>query len=83
MTSNNSNLDLVNINAQTKFGQILFISSQDIELHRNLTSIKGHNSVTNLQKMTGNNLKLDLVNINAHTKFGQILSINSQDIEQK
>ena len=35
-TGNNSNLDLVNINAQTKFGQILFISSQDIELHGNL-----------------------------------------------
>ena len=46
-----------------------------------MTSIKGHNSVTNLQKLTGNNLKEDLVNINAQTKFGQILSISSQDIE--
>ena len=31
MTGNNPNLDLVNINAQTKFGQILSICSQDIE----------------------------------------------------
>ena len=49
----------------------------------NLTSIKGHNSVTNLQKMIGNNPNLDLVNINEHTIFGQNLSICSQDIEQK
>ena len=48
-----------------------------------MTSIKDHNSVTNLRKMTGNNPKLDLVNINAHTEFGQILSISSQDIEHK
>ena len=47
-----------------------------------LTSIKGRNSITNLQKMTGNNPNLDLVNINVHTKIGQILSIRSQDIEQ-
>ena len=66
MTGNNSNLDLVNSNAQTKFGQILSMSSQDNE---NLTQIKGHNSVTNLRKMTGYNPKLDLVNINAHKKI--------------
>ena len=35
MTGNNHNLDLVNINAHSKFGQILFISSQDIELKQN------------------------------------------------
>ena len=40
----------------------------------NLTSIKGHNSVTNLRKMTGNNPNLDLVKINAHAKFGPIQS---------
>ena len=51
--------------------------------NENLTSIKGHNSVTNLRRMTGNNPTLDPVNINTHTKFGQILSINSQDIEPK
>ena len=48
-----------------------------------LMSIKGHNSVTNLQKMTGNNLNLDLVNINPNTKFSQNLSICSKDIEWK
>ena len=48
-----------------------------------LKSIKGRNSVKNLQKMTGNNPKLDLVNDDVHTKFGRILSIRSQDIERK
>ena len=51
--------------------------------NENLTSIKGHNSVTKLQKITGNNPNLDLVNINAHSKFGQILSISSLDFEWK
>ena len=31
MTSNNPKLDLVNINAHTKFGQILSTRSQDIK----------------------------------------------------
>ena len=66
-------------------------SLKDIEqenlkiLSRNkiLTSIKGHNSVTNQQKITGNNPNLEIVNINAYTKFGEILSICSPDIEWK
>ena len=33
--------------------------------NENLKSIKGHNSITNFQKMTGNNPNLDLVNSNA------------------
>ena len=48
-----------------------------------LTSIKGHNSFTNLLKMTANNPNVDLVNINSYIKFGQNLSICSQDIERK
>ena len=48
-----------------------------------LTSIKGHNSVANLQKMTLYNPNLDLVNANVYTNFGLILSIGSQDIERK
>ena len=48
-----------------------------------LTSIKGHNSATNLRKMINNNPNLDIVNMNAYTKFGEILSICSQDIERK
>ena len=48
-----------------------------------LTSIKGHKSVANLQKMTHYNPKVDLVNDNVYTKFGLILSIRSQDIKRK
>ena len=35
MTSNNSNLDLVNINAYIKFGEILSICSQNIVREQN------------------------------------------------
>ena len=35
MTGNNPNIDLVNINAHTKFGEILSFCSQDIERKRN------------------------------------------------
>ena len=48
-----------------------------------LTSIKGHNSLTNLRKITDNNPNVDLVSINSYIKFGQNLSICSQDIERK
>ena len=34
-----------------------------------LTSIKGHNSVANLQKMTIYNPNIDLVNANVYTNF--------------
>ena len=48
-----------------------------------MTTIKGHNSITNKQSMTGNNPNLDLVNINAYTIFREILSTCSQYIELK
>ena len=51
--------------------------------NRILTSIKGSNSVANLQKTKIYNTNLDLVNDNVFTKFGLILSIRSQDIEKK
>ena len=35
MTLYNPNLDLINVNVYTKFGQIPFIGSQDIERKRN------------------------------------------------
>ena len=65
-----------------KFGQFVLkiLSGNGI-----LTPIKGHNSVTNVQKMTGNNPTLDLVNINDYIKFGQILYIErtrNSDINQ-
>ena len=47
-----------------------------------LTSIKGHNSVANLQK-TKTNTNLDLVTNNLYAKFRLNLSIRSKDIEQK
>ena len=52
-------------------------------LNKSLTSVKGHNSITNVRKLMCNNPNLDLVSLNAHTKIGKILSICSQDIEQK
>ena len=48
-----------------------------------LTSIKGRNSVANLQKMTIYNTNVVTINDNVHSKFGKILSIGSQDIEGK
>ena len=51
--------------------------------NRILTSIKGSNSVANLQKTKIYNTNIDLVNDNVCIKFGLILSIRSQDIEQK
>ena len=48
-----------------------------------MTSIKGHNSVTNKQNMTGNNPNQDLDNINAYKKFGEIRSLCFKDIERK
>ena len=47
-----------------------------------LTSIKGRNSVVNLQKTKIYNNNVDLVNDNVYTKFGLNLSIRSQEIEQ-
>ena len=47
------------------------------------TSIKGHNSVENEQKILFNHPNLHLVNINAYTKFDRNPQINSQDIEHK
>ena len=48
-----------------------------------LTSIKGCNSVANLQNLTLYDPNLDTINVNVYTKFGLILSIDSQDIERK
>ena len=49
MTGNYSIQDLVNINAHTKFGEILSICSQDIELKRISDINHCYNSVANLQ----------------------------------
>ena len=47
-----------------------------------LTSIKGRNTVANLQKTTIYNTKVDLVSDNMYAKFGLNRSICFQDIEQ-
>ena len=82
MPGNNPNLNLLNMNAYIKFGEILLNCSKDIEQKGN-SEMKGPTSVTNLQKMAGNNPNLDPVNINAYIKFNEILSICPQDIERK
>ena len=51
--------------------------------NRILTSIKGSNSVANLQKTMFYNIYIDLVNDNVYTKFGLNRFIRFQDIEQK
>ena len=72
ITGNNSHLDLVNMNAYIKFGEICqFV--QDIKQKRNLAYIKGHKSGTNVRKMTCYSPKLDLVNMNAYKKNQIIL----------
>ena len=48
-----------------------------------LKSIKGRNSVANLQKTIIYNTNVDFVNDNGYTKFGLNRSIRFQDIEQK
>ena len=80
---NNPKLDLVSVDVHTKFGQILSISSQDIERKRNSDVNQGQLLRQRFAKNDGNNPKLELVNVDVHTKFGQILSIRFQDIEWK
>ena len=77
MMHNNPNLDLVNVNVPLcTCTQNLVTFSPFILGNKILTSIKGCNSVANLQmQMTGNNSNLDLFNVDVHTKFGQSMSI--------
>ena len=67
-----------------QFGQILYQLSLKILSGNEIpTSVKGHNSDTNVRKMMCNDSNQDLVNINVYTKFGKILSLCLQDIERK
>ena len=47
------------------------------------TSIKGHNSVENEQKILFNHPNLHLLNINAYTNFDRNPQVKSQDIEHE
>ena len=51
--------------------------------NQSLTSIKGRNSVADLQKTMNYNTRVDLINDNVYKKFGLNRSIRIQDIEQK
>ena len=51
--------------------------------NRILTSIKGSNSIANLQETKIYNTNKDLINDNKIAKFGLILTIHSKDIEKK
>ena len=86
MVHNNPDVDLVSDIEYTKFFNLvkfcLFIL-KILNQNHILMSIKGCNSVANLQKMTLYNVNLDLLNHNRYTKFGFILSIHSQDMRQK
>ena len=57
---------VVNIKAYVKLYQFVL---EILSGNGNLTSIKGHNSVTNLRKIIGSNINLDIVNINAQYKI--------------
>ena len=54
-----------------------------LSIYKISTSIKGHNSAENEQKILFNHPNLHLVNINVYTKFDQNPQIISQDIEHK
>ena len=67
------------------FIKILQLVHKILSINEILTSIKGHNSVENEQKLLFNRSNLRLVNINANTIFDLHVNplINSQDTEHK
>ena len=71
-------IDLVYINAYTKFYQNSSISSEDIEEKHIFTSIKGHNSVVYGQIYSICNPKPLLPDINVHAKFEENRSKTTQ-----
>ena len=79
----NNDIDLVNDDVYTYLVLFCQFILNILSKNRILTSIKGSNSVANLQKAKIYNISIDLVSGNMFTKFGLILSIRSQDIEQK
>ena len=75
-------LHLVIINAYTKFIKIHKLIPKILSMNKILTSIKGHNSVKNGQKIMCFRHNIDFVYINAYTKVYQNLSICSEYIEE-
>ena len=70
MTIYNPNVDLVNDNVYTKFGQILPIHSQDIEQKLNSDVIQGPKLCCKFAKNDDLQPNVDPVNDNVYTKFG-------------
>ena len=75
MTGNNPKLDLINVDAHKKIGQILTICSQGFEQKQNSDINQGPKLCQKFaKKTTGNNLKLDLVNIDAYKIWSDSVS---------
>ena len=75
MMCNNPKIDLINMNAYIKFGEILSICSETKFWRKS-------RAITLIQicdKMASIIHKLDLVNIKAYIKFGENQSICSRD----
>ena len=66
-----------------KFIKIHQLVHKIFSINKISTSIKGHNSIENEQKIMFNHPNLHLVNNNAYTKFDRNPQINSHDIEHK
>ena len=65
MMGNNPKLDLVNVDAHKKIGQILTICSQGIAQKQNFDI----NQRPKLYQKFAKNDRLDLVNVDVHTKI--------------
>ena len=79
MVHNNPNIDLVSENEYKNLVKFCLFILKILSQNQFLTSIKGRNSVANLQKKPTKlyNPNVDSVNDNVYTKFGEILSIHS------
>ena len=77
---NNPNIYLDNMNAYIKFGDFCQLVLKILSGNKILVQLKGHNSVTNEQKILCDIPNIYLVNMNAHIKLGEIRLICSQDI---
>ena len=66
----NPNLGLVNANVYTNFVKLCPLVLKILSGNKIMTSIKGHNSVVNLQNLILYNTNLDIIYVNVYTKFG-------------
>ena len=70
MTLYNPKLDLISVNLYTNLVKFCPLVLKIVSGYEILTSIKGRNSVANLQNLTLFNPNLDTINVNVYTKFG-------------